>query len=263
MLTQSKRTTDAGSPSFDFDSLVSTPEYSSSPLSVDFAAESPSVGNLDRPFLVRKASSQDQRDVENGHVAASGAHSANLFHPSPRFPGQARGLLLRGWEDTDQTLLLKYRAKLMPEHPFVIIPQHILASALRTHHPFLMMAIRAIASFEGLRTMHTQMQLVRGHLADRMLLQSEHSLDLLRGIVVILGWHHYHCTKHSQLNKLLCLAESLVSDLGLNRKPPVGQNGEEAVRPTEDKRLLLGVWYLRSSYVDCHFHFTLPYEADY
>jgi hypothetical protein len=171
-------------------------------------------------------------------------------------------MVLEGWEDTDQVLLPKYRAELMPEHPFVIIPQHIPAAVLRAHHPFLMISIRVIASFEGLHMMHARMQLVIGHLADRMLRHYERSLDLLMGIVVILGWHHYHCARHSQLNNLLCLAESLVSDLGLNRKPPVGGDEEKDVRAIEEKRLLLGVWYLRSSYVNCH-SLVIPCKDEY
>jgi hypothetical protein len=71
------------------------------------------------------------------------------------------------------------------------------------------------------------------------------------GIVVVLGWHHYHCARHSQLNNLLCLAESLVSDLGLNRARGAGDDEDEDERTIEEKRLLLGVWYLRSSYVHC------------
>jgi hypothetical protein len=158
-------------------------------------------------------------------------------------------MVLEGREDIDQVLLSKYRTELMPQHPFVIIPQHITAAVLRSHHPFLMMSIRAIASFEGLHTMHTRVQLVTGHIADKMFRDAERSLDLLMGIAVILGWHHYHCGKHSQLNNLLCLAESLVSDLGLNKKPSVSHDREEDERATEEKRLLLGIWYLRSSYV--------------
>jgi hypothetical protein len=137
----------------------------------------------------------------------------------------------------------------MPQHPFVMIPHHLPASVLRAHHPFLMMAVRVIASFEGLQSMHARMQLVTGAIADRMFRQSERSLDLLMGIVVILGWHHYHCTRRSQLNNLLCLAESLVSDLGLNKKPTASDESGERERTAEEKRLLLGVWYLRSSYV--------------
>ncbi|KAK4663733.1 hypothetical protein QC763_611000 [Podospora pseudopauciseta] len=81
------------------------------------------------------------------------------------------------------------------------------------------------------------------HVADRMFRQAERSIDLLMGIVVVLGWYHYHCMRHSQLNNLLCLAESLVSDLGINKRPQVQNEG----RMADEKRLLLGVWYLRSS----------------
>ncbi|KAK4035185.1 hypothetical protein C8A01DRAFT_18114 [Parachaetomium inaequale] len=171
-------------------------------------------------------------------------------------------MVLEGREDIDQVLLSKYRTELMPQHPFVIIPQHIPAAVLRSHHPFLMTSIRAIASFEGLRTMHTRMQLVTGHIADKMFRQAERSLDLLMGIVVILGWHHYHCARHSQLNNLLCLAESLVSDLGLNKKPLVNHDGEKDERASEEKRLLLGVWYLRSS-AAMHFQqlTSMPFTA--
>jgi hypothetical protein len=169
----------------------------------------------------------------------------------PSAAGRFRDTVLDGREDVDQMLLSKYRTELMPQHPFIIIPQHIPAAVLRAHHPFLMMSIRVIASFEGLHTMHARMQLVTGFIADRMFRQAERSLDLLMGIVIILGWHHYHCVRHSQLNNLLCLAESLVSDLGLNKRPVVGADDEEEERSTEEKRLLLGVWYLRSSYVHC------------
>jgi hypothetical protein len=157
-------------------------------------------------------------------------------------------MILEGQEGMDRELLSEYRTKLMPQYPFVIIPEHVPAAALRTRHPFLMTAIRVTARFDGLHAMHARMQLVMGQIADRMFRQAERSVDLLMGIVVILGWHHYtHCAGDSQLNNLLCLAESLVSDLGLNKSPPVGNNEEGGKRVVEEKRLLLGVWYLRSS----------------
>jgi hypothetical protein len=160
---------------------------------------------------------------------------------------QSRSLFLRGGEDIDQVLLSKYRTELMPQHPFVVIPEYISASALNNHHPVLMMSIRVIASFEGLQTMATRMEGVTRHIADKLFRQSERSLDLLMGIVVILGWHHYNGAKHSNLNNLLCLAESLVSDLGLNKK--LTDDDVPDARVIEGQRLLLGVWYLRSSYV--------------
>ncbi|KAH6628927.1 hypothetical protein F5144DRAFT_493236 [Chaetomium tenue] len=149
-------------------------------------------------------------------------------------------------EAIDHILLSNYRTELMPQHPFVVIPNHISAPALKSHRPVLMMSIRAIASFEGLQTMCARMDAVMRHITDKLFFQAERSLDLLMGIVVILGWHHHHGAIHSNLNNLLCLAESLVSDLGLNKKlTDDDRPGDETV--IEGQRLLLGVWYLRSS----------------
>ena len=222
-----QRATDTGNPTFDFDLLVSTPQHPSSPLTGDWTGdltgESPrasSVGSQDRPLL----------------IPTTWSHN----------------MMLEGQEDVDQVLLSEYRTKLMPQCPFVIIPQHVPAAAARARHPFLMTAIRVTTSFDGLHAMRARMQLVMGQIADRMFRQAERSLDLLMGIVVILGWHHYyHCARDSQLNNLLCLAESLVSDLGLNKRPPAGDDEEGGERVVEEKRLLLGVWYLRSSSVTC------------
>ncbi|KAK4641282.1 hypothetical protein QC761_611000 [Podospora bellae-mahoneyi] len=240
-----------GEPSFD--SLVSTPENPPSPSAVDLGADFAScssssvrshtsaatpMGSLDvRPSLIRTSSMQSQQSVqhESYFFTASPPHCLNQQHLNP--------LLIEGLEDLDDLLLNRYRTCLMPAHPFVLIPDHVSASMLVIHRPFLMLAIRVVAGFEGLHSVQGQMQHIMDHVADRMFRQAERSIDLLMGIVVVLGWYHYHCMRHSQLNNLLCLAESLVSDLGINKRPQVQNEG----RMADEKRLLLGVWYLRSS----------------
>lgn len=190
-----------------------------------------------RPSLARTSSTQSHQAVppeSSFFFASTPPNCLNQLQLNPLFA--------EGRDDLDEMLLTKYRTSLMPAHPFVIIPDQIPASMLKAHRPFLMLSIRMVAGFEGLHLMQGQMQHIMDHLADRMFRQAERSVDLLMGIVVVLGWYHYHCMRHSQLNNLLCLAESLISDLGLNRRQGEG-------RPAEEKRLLLGVWYLRSSYV--------------
>lgn len=225
-----------------FDSLVSTPEnIPPSPSAFgdigDTSCSSSSarsrMGSFERPSFV-------QSSVPDSYFYSARPNCLN--DPA----GQINPLFSEGQDDLDEMLLTKYRNQLMPLHPFVLIPDHVQAAMLKAHRPFLMLAIRMVAGFESLQSMRGQIQQVMDYLADRMFRQAERSLDLLMGIVVVLGWYHYHCMKHSQLNNLLCLAESLVSDLGLNRRP-VGQMGERAM---DEKRLLLGVWYLRSSYVN-------------
>lgn len=88
-----------------------------------------------------------------------------------------------------------------------------------------------------------------------MLIRSERSLDLLLGIVVIIAWYKYHCFMHAQLNNLIALASTLVGELGLHRSPSVLERTslmvvtpfQPAARTNEERRALLGVWYLSSS----------------
>ncbi|KAK3290227.1 uncharacterized protein B0H64DRAFT_332524 [Chaetomium fimeti] len=216
----------------------------------DTARESPSFGNrfsgsLDDPEVFDTTSPPNRQPT----VCFAVSTDAWAVSPNQRSPlSQSRGVFLRGGDHIDEVLLSKYRAELMPQHPFVVIPEHVSATVLNNHRPVLMMCIRVIASFDSLQTMHARMQGVTRHIVDKLVRQSERTLDLLMGIVVILGWHHYHCAKHSHMNTLLCLAESLVSDLGLNKKLSESDEvGDEW--GIEGQRLLLGVWYLRSSAV--------------
>jgi hypothetical protein len=105
--------------------------------------------------------------------------------------------------------------------------------------------------------MQGQMYRLMSHIAEHMLIRSERSLDLLLGIVVILGWHHYHCLLHAQLHNLVSLAMTLTAELGLKQSPSWQERtklmvinlGEVRERTNEEKRLLLAVWYLSSWYV--------------
>lgn len=92
------------------------------------------------------------------------------------------------------------------------------------------------------------------HVADHMLIRSEKSLELLLGIIVMLGYQQYHCYQHGQLNNLIALAVTLVGDLALNRPPGhyertsllVAQPPETACRTNEERRALAGAWYWAS-----------------
>jgi hypothetical protein len=215
----------------------------------EVAAESSSIGSFrsqDRGYPIGIPSSQGQL-MEGPFNPTSTVYRATSLHSSQESAGRLDHMVLEGREDVDQVLLSKYRAEMMPQHPFILVPHHIPASVLRVHHPMLMAAIRVIANFEGLQSMNSRLQIIITAIADRMFRRFERSLDLLMGIVVILGWHHYLRGRPSQLNTLLCLAESLISDLGLNKRPVTGRGEETRDRQTQEKRLLLGVWYLRSS----------------
>lgn len=159
--------------------------------------------------------------------------------------------------DTDDVALEMYKTQLQPLYPFVIIPRDVTAAQLGATRPFLMSSIRMVTSFRSLRSMRAQMHALIKHLTDYMLIRSERSMDLLLGMIVILGWYQYHCFTHAQLHNLLALSISLIGELGLNRHPIIhegtrvmaAQPPAPSARSNEERRAFLGVWFLVSSYV--------------
>ncbi|KAF5492708.1 hypothetical protein CGCS363_v011148 [Colletotrichum siamense] len=180
--------------------------------------------------------------------------SYNSFGPSTCIcrppPGQVPGPL-----DSDATLLSIYQDSLTPAYPFVVIPHGTAPADLAATRPFTMSCIRMVASFRSLRSMQGQMYRLKAHVADAMILRSERSLDLLAGLVVMLGWHHHHCFVHAQMQNLVALAVTQAAELGLTRSPGYQERtkllvenlGEVRERTSEQKRLLLAVWYLSST----------------
>ncbi|KAJ4271337.1 hypothetical protein NW762_000039 [Fusarium torreyae] len=156
---------------------------------------------------------------------------------------------------SDDELLNIYRKELQILHPFVIIPKGVTAARLKATRPFLMSSIRMVTSFRSLRSMRAQMYHLMRHVADHMLIRSERSLDLLLGIIVIVAWYQYHCFMHAQLHNLIALAVTLVGELGLHRSPTILERTNLMVvkpfqpesRTNEERRALLGVWYLSSA----------------
>jgi hypothetical protein len=140
----------------------------------------------------------------------------------------------------------------MPLNPFVVVPPTINAAGLAETKPFLMAAIKTVASFRSLRSMRAQTYYLMKHLSDHILIRSERSLDLLQGLIVIISWYQYHCFIHAQLSNLVGLATSLISDMGLTRPKYIpGQfdpNGPKA-HTADEKRAFAGVWFNSSVYV--------------
>ncbi|WQF86997.1 Putative zn(2)Cys(6) fungal-type DNA-binding domain-containing protein [Colletotrichum destructivum] len=157
--------------------------------------------------------------------------------------------------DTDENLLKIYRRELAPRFPFVLVPDGVSASTLGATRPFLMAAIRMVASYRSTRSRRGQMYRLLNHVADYMMLRSERSFDLLLGLVVMIAWFHHHCLIHAQLNQLVSLAACLVGELGLKSSPSLPERTRLLVmrpwelreRTNEERRVLLAVWYLSSA----------------
>lgn len=98
-------------------------------------------------------------------------------------------------------------------------------------------------------TLLSQVYQFVNHVSSMVMLSGERTLEMLMAAVMVLGRWRWWCEQHrGAFNSLLGIAEGLVQDLGLNCNPRQMKEEENMVTDIE-KRLLLGVWYLRSWYV--------------
>ncbi|KAI1384343.1 uncharacterized protein F4822DRAFT_419463 [Hypoxylon trugodes] len=156
--------------------------------------------------------------------------------------------------ETDEASLSTYTNRLMPNYPFVIIPPGTTPSELAQKRPLLFTTIRMVSSYRNLKSMRSQKYFILRQISEQMLMRSERSLDILQSILLVLGYYHYHCMIHAQMNNLIGLANSLVADLGINKDPDsyertrllVSHVEAPRARTNEEKRALCGVWYVTS-----------------
>ncbi|KAI0879816.1 uncharacterized protein GGS22DRAFT_176700 [Annulohypoxylon maeteangense] len=156
--------------------------------------------------------------------------------------------------EPDETNLSIYIDKLMPNYPFVPIPSGTTASELASRRPFLFSTIQMVSSYRNIKSMRVQNYFILKHISEHMLMRSERSFEILQSILLVLGYYHYHCMIHAQMNNLIGLANSLAADLGINRNPDLQerarllQTNPEAppARTNDERRMLCGVWYMTS-----------------
>ncbi|EDO64965.1 hypothetical protein GE21DRAFT_15 [Neurospora crassa] len=152
-------------------------------------------------------------------------------------------------EDAVQTFL----TQIQPSFPFILVPNNVDSQALAVERPVLMSAIRLAAATTSTATTNvsestllSQVYQFVNHVSRMVTLRGECTLEMLMAAVMVLGRWRWWCEQHrGGFNSLLGIAEGLVQDLGLNRNPRQTQEEEERVTDIK-KRLLLGVWYLRS-----------------
>lgn len=212
----------------------------------------PFVTDQDKPSFSNRTPPRDHMSHMNDFMPFPETYQS---YAPPHCISQPEGSIAPPPPDSDDALLAFFQNEMMPAFPFVIVPHGVSADALTAARPFLMSAIRMVASFRSMKSIRGQMFQIMSYIGDHMLVRSERSLDLLMGIVIILGWFHYHCIMHTQMNNLLCLANSLVADLGLNWKPILLDKTRilltdpepQRERTNEERRLVLAVWYLSST----------------
>jgi hypothetical protein len=162
---------------------------------------------------------------------------------------------------TANILLDKYKKVHSTFFPFVIVEPNVDAATLRREFPTVFLAIVATCLDSDHMLQRRIGVEVKKVLCERVLVDNERNLDLLSGILVYLGWAHFHFlpqNKHSYM--LLQMAVGLSMDLDLDRCPahrdqrigsglcakigPEGSFHLHCRRTTAELRALLGCFYL-------------------
>ncbi|KAL3450209.1 hypothetical protein BJX65DRAFT_271605 [Aspergillus insuetus] len=115
-----------------------------------------------------------------------------------------------------------------------------------------------VASLRNRRSMWNQSRILLRQISCSVFMRSDRSLDLLQGIIVFLGFYHYFCFAHGHFNNLAHLVSSMVTDMRLDRpraRPPLRKRYPRGIDPEEpramsndERRAILAVWYINSSY---------------
>ncbi|KIW33082.1 uncharacterized protein PV07_04577 [Cladophialophora immunda] len=168
----------------------------------------------------------------------------------------------------EEKLFSDFRTQMNIHFPFVVIPPHTTAVALREEKPFLFRTcITAAAQADPSLLRQLADELMR-YIGERMLMKGEKSLDLLQGLLVFSSWYQYYNHNNPQVMNLLHLATAMATDLGLNRPrqpavlAPIGMVVDAAemfhgklvnhgVRTSDDRRALLGVYNLSGQISSC------------
>ncbi|KAH8896118.1 MFS general substrate transporter [Thozetella sp. PMI_491] len=195
--------------------------------------------------------SSSGRGIPSPGDAATAGSAAN--HPTPiPFGGEA------GPEpsaEEAQSYLGDFRTRKLPNFPFLYIPFRISAEELRSARPFLWLCIMAVSAKSTSKQVLLYSR-VRDMLAQKMVVELDHSLELLLGLLVCIIWGNLQVKGRPFLTLFAQLAVSMAFELGLN-KSPSKEPGEmpkykissfqtSSSRTMEECRAILGCYVMTS-----------------
>ncbi|KAJ9142483.1 Transcriptional regulator WAR1 [Pleurostoma richardsiae] len=120
-------------------------------------------------------------------------------------------------EEAEQNLSI-FREQMLYYLPLVYMAPRTTARQVREERPFLWFNIMAITT-NSIMDQMLMSTAIRGHIAHKMVVENQKSVDLLLGLLVFLGWSHFHRRERSHFTLMSSLAMSLVYDLGLHKPP--------------------------------------------
>jgi hypothetical protein len=155
-----------------------------------------------------------------------------------------------------------FQTTFISRFPFIILPPQTTADSLRLASPFLFLSIMAATTFHNPPIQRHLGSLIKRKICSQLIMRAERSLDLLQGLLVHLAWYHYFLNPQApQMSLVLQLCIALVHELGIDKSPcerkkdkfgieneVSGDGQNESSRSLEEKRALLGTYFLASSF---------------
>ena len=143
--------------------------------------------------------------------------------------------------------------------PFVTLAPKTTARQLYAEKPVLLHAIVVVAYFHDLQKQQTLVKQLMRNISERVLMDSQKSIDILQAILVFAAWYHPHIFWGQQITNLLHLAIAMTIDMGIDRPPQQcgdfkhgtvkavhGHSMSPRVPTLEEHRVLAGCFYLTS-----------------
>ncbi|KAI1386649.1 uncharacterized protein F4822DRAFT_410810 [Hypoxylon trugodes] len=118
-----------------------------------------------------------------------------------------------------EELLKRFREETIGFFPFVYIPPHVTSQQLRELYPFLWLNIMCITMAPPKRRVALGDQ-ARSIAIQKVAVEREKSLDLLLGLLTLVGWAHLQRKDKPFYTLFSQFIVTLVSDLGLHKPPP-------------------------------------------
>ncbi|KAH8682682.1 hypothetical protein BX600DRAFT_492674 [Xylariales sp. PMI_506] len=154
-----------------------------------------------------------------------------------------------------QAMLQTFRSSYLPFCPFVAIPEHITAIALRAKWPFLWLVIMSITS-KSLRQQFDLSMAVRRLVAEELIVKNQPTFDILLGMICSLTWCHFHKREKPHIVTWIQLAIGTCFELAIHQPPsesvltiPSTKAGQ---RTNEERRALVGLFIVSSTLWTVH-----------
>ncbi|KAI0097428.1 hypothetical protein F4776DRAFT_676824 [Hypoxylon sp. NC0597] len=120
-----------------------------------------------------------------------------------------------------EELLKKFREETIGFFPFVYIPPHVTSNQLPELYPFLWLNIMC-TTLSSEKRRYALGDQARSIVIQKVVVDREKSLDLLLGLLTLVGWSQLHRRDKPFSTLFSQLIVTLVCDMGLHRPPPDG-----------------------------------------